>query len=188
MVKIEEALEIERISDYYGFDDSAQLTIIETDVFESYDNILMIGDSDIVNRAKGLYDRTSATGKTSFSLIRNNLMKAKIHWAQDFRKIIRTPPLVGIRNSAKFRTEIEVASQRDSIRKHSLEESSKLIKDADLGKIKRHKYCITCSRELNNYLLNILGQDGVPLRYVVREYDAPDYTLEPQPNYDFDKL
>ena len=88
MVNIAEALEMERISDYYGFDDSAQRIIIETDGFESYDNILMIGDSDIVNIAKGFYDRTYATGKISFSFIRNNIMKATIHWAQDFRKII----------------------------------------------------------------------------------------------------
>ena len=44
---------------------------------------------------------------------------------------------------------------------------------------------ITCSRELNTYLSNILGQARVPLSYVVRESEAPDYTIESQPHYDF---
>ena len=51
-----------------------------------------------------------------------------------------------------------------------------------------HKNWITCYREINNYLSTILGQDGVPLRYLIRESAAPDYAIESQPNYDFEQL
>ena len=69
----------------------------------------MLGDSDIVNLAKGLSDRTVAVGKISFGSSETNLLKANIHWAQDFIMIIQTPSLISISNAAKFRAAIEAA-------------------------------------------------------------------------------
>ena len=78
------------------------------------------------------------------------------------------PSLIGISNAAKFCAVIEAARHMARIRKHSLEELYSLIKAVNPGNLKRHKDCITCSGSLNNYLLTILGQDGVPLIYVIR--------------------
>ena len=44
------------------------------------------------------------------------------------------------------------------------------------------------SRALKKYMLTIIGQDGGPLRYVIRDYVAPDYTIESQSNYNFKQL
>ena len=100
MVNVSEALEIDKILEYSGFDDSAQRTIIAADGFESYDDILTLGDSNIVNLAKGFSDRTVATGKISFGLRRKNFLKATIHWDQYFRRISWTLSIIGIRNAA----------------------------------------------------------------------------------------
>ena len=81
MVDVLEALEIDKILGYSGFDESAQQTIIAADGFASYDDILTIGDSDIVNLAKGFFDRTVAAGKISFGLCQTNILKATIHWS-----------------------------------------------------------------------------------------------------------
>ena len=62
----------------------------------------------------------------------------------------------------------------EKIRNHSLEELDILIKAANPGKLKRHKYWITWSRAFNNYLSTILDQYGVPLGYVIRESASPD--------------
>ena len=121
MVNVLEALKIDKILEYYGFDDSEQQTIIASDGFESYDDILTLGDSNIVNLAKGFSDRTVAAGKTSFGLHRTNILKETIHWAQEFRRISWKTALIGISNAAKFRAVIEAARQSTSIRKHSLE-------------------------------------------------------------------
>ena len=91
MVNVSEALEIDKILEYSGFDDSAQRTIIAADGFESCDDILMIGASDIVNLAKGFSDRNVVVGKIRFGLRRTNLLKVTIHWAQYFWMISRTP-------------------------------------------------------------------------------------------------
>ena len=177
MVNVSEALDIDKILEYSGFGDSAQQTIIAADWFDSYDDILTLGDSDIVNLAKGLSDRTVATGKISFGLRRTNLLKVTIHWSQDFKRISRTPSLIDISNSPNFRAEIEATRQRDSIRKHILEESASFSKAANPGNLKRHKDWIKRSRTLKNYLSTILGQYGIPLIYVIRECVAPDYDI-----------
>ena len=66
MVNVSEALDTDKILEYTGFDDSAQQTIVAAYGFESYDDILTLRDSDIVNPAKGFSDRTFAAGKIIF--------------------------------------------------------------------------------------------------------------------------
>ena len=79
MVNVSEALDIDKILEYSGFDNSWQQTIIAADGFASYDDILTLRDSYIVNLAKGLSYRTVAAGKISFGLLRDNILKATIH-------------------------------------------------------------------------------------------------------------
>ena len=109
MVNVSEALDIDNILEYSGFDNSAQQTIIATDGFESYDDILTLGDSDTVNLANSFLDRTVAAGKISFVLCWTNILKVTIHWTQDFRRISCTPSLIGTSNAAEFLSAIEAA-------------------------------------------------------------------------------
>ena len=104
-----EALNIDRILEYSGFDESSQLTIIVENGFGGCDGILMLGDSDIVSLAKDFSEGTVDTGEIIFGLHRTNLLKATIHWAQDFRRISRTPSLFEIRKAAVFCTVVVAA-------------------------------------------------------------------------------
>ena len=79
ILNVSEALDIDKILEYSRFNNSAQETIIAADWFESYDDILTLGDSDIMNLAKGFSYRTVAEGKISFGLHRTNILKATIH-------------------------------------------------------------------------------------------------------------
>ena len=74
-----EALNVYKILEYSVFDNLEQQTIIVADGFGSYDYILMLGESDIVNLAKGFSDRTISAGKISFGSHRTNLLEATIH-------------------------------------------------------------------------------------------------------------
>ena len=150
VVNVSEALEIDKILEYSGFDNSSQHTIIAAYGFDIYDDILTLGESYIVNLEKGFSARTVVAGKISFGLRRTNLLKATIHWAQDFRRISRAPSLIGIRNAAELRDTIEATRQRTRIRKLSLEELDSLSKAANPGNLKRHKEWITWSRALKN--------------------------------------
>ena len=145
-MNVSEALDTYKILEYSVFEDSAQQTIIAADGFESYDNILMLGDSYFVNLLKGLSDSNVATGKISFILRWTNILKATINCAQEFRRISQTSSLIFISNAVEFRASIELARQRYMIRKYSLEESASLSKAANPGNLKLHKYWITWSR------------------------------------------
>ena len=102
MVYVSEAIDINNVLEYSGYDDSTQRTIIALDGFKSYDDIITLGDADIMNLTKGFSDRTVAAGKISSILRRTNLLKATTHWAQEFRRISWTPSLIGISNSEEF--------------------------------------------------------------------------------------
>ena len=79
MVNVSEALEIDKILEYSEFDNSAQRTIIIAYGFERYDDILVLGETYIMNLAKGFSESAVAAGKIVFRLCRTNLLKANIH-------------------------------------------------------------------------------------------------------------
>ena len=135
MLNVPEALDFDKCLEYSVFGDSSQRTIIAEYGIDSYDDILALGESDVVNLAKGFSDRTAAAGNISFVLRHTNLLKAIIHWFQEFRRISQTPSLIGISNAAKFHAAVETARHSASIRKHILEESSILSKAAYPGKL-----------------------------------------------------
>jgi hypothetical protein len=183
-----EATTISTILEYCGFTNAGDRTNIAQDGFESFDDILTLSEKDIGSLSKGFSERTVANGRINFGLRRTNYLKATIHWTQDFRRISREPTLDGIENINDFKDAIEQARQRAQMRKHTSEESESLIKSSDPGKLKKNKEWLQWSRSLKNYLSTILGQDGVPLSYVIRENEDPDYEGEDDDDYDFEQL
>jgi hypothetical protein len=188
MVDPAEAAEIDLILLYCGFTAPGERASIAADGFEVYEDIKILTAKDIGSLAKGFAERTVAAGRIQFGLRRTNLLKATIHWVQDFGRISREPSLDDLQDANEFKAAIEIARQRAEIRKRNSEESDSLSKAADPGKLKRQKDWTTWSRALKNYLSTILGQDGVPLSYIIREEDDPDYGLEAEPDFDFEQL
>jgi hypothetical protein len=87
-----------------------------------------------------------------------------------------------------FKAAIETAKQRAQISKHKTEELDSLSKTSDPGKLKRQKDWLVWSCSLTNYLSTILGQDGVPLSYFIRENNDPDYEDEDEEDFGFEQL
>ncbi len=170
--------ELDTILGYCGFADQGERTSIASDGFESYDDIKALAIKDIGSLAKGFAERSVVNGRIIFGLKRTNLLKATVNWVQDFGRISREPNLDGIDDVDDFRAVIEVARQRAHIRQHNADESDSLSKAADPGKLKKQKDWVVWSRALTNYLSTILGQDGVPLSYIIRENEEPDYADE----------
>lgn len=183
-----EAAAIDNMLLYVGFAVAANRVSIAADGLESFDAILSLTETDVSSLSKGFADRRMADGRITFGLRRTNLLKAVIHWAQDFRRISREVTLDGIADADEFKAAIEIAAQRAKIRKHNADESDAVSKAADPGKLKRQKEWTAWSRGLKNYLSTILGQNGVPLSYIIRENEQPDYALEAENDYDFEEL
>jgi hypothetical protein len=149
---------------------------------------MSLSEKDVSSLAKGFAARTVASGKSVFGLRRTNLLRATVHLAQDFRRIRRAPTLDGIGDMPDFKAALKKAKQRAQIRKHNTEEPDGLSTASDPGKVKRQKDWLVWSRSLTNYLSTILGQDGVPLSYIIRENDEPDYDEEDEEDFNFEQL
>jgi hypothetical protein len=182
-----EAANIDSMLSYIGFNAQAERTAIAQDGFESFDDLLQLKDKDIDTMSKGFADRTAAGGRITFGLKKTRLLKATLNWAQDFRRISRPVSMVGITNAAEFRVAIQEAQERSDIRRDT-EDESELSKTADPGKLKKAGSWIAWSRGLRNYLSTMQGRDGVPLSYIIRENELPDYSLESVAGFDFQSL
>jgi hypothetical protein len=188
MVDAVERAAIASILQYCGFDNADHRDLINVDGLESYADMLSLTEKDIGALAKGFAERTVAQGRIVFGLRRTNRLKAAINWAQDFRRVSREVTLdPAVTDMAEFRIQIETAKQRALIRDSS-DEDGGLTKAADPGKLKRQKDWSPWLRGLRNYLSTIRGQDGIPLSYVIRENEEPDYTIEEEDDYDFEQL
>jgi hypothetical protein len=82
--------DINTILTYCGFDTNATRENIVVDGFESFQDIMSLTEKDVSDLAKGFVERTAAAGSIIFGLRRTNLLKATIHWVQDFRRISRS--------------------------------------------------------------------------------------------------
>ena len=147
---------------------------------------MSLSEKDVSSLVKGFAGRTVANGRIVFGLRRTNLLKATFHWARDFRRISRAPSLDGIEAMSDFKAAIETAKQRAQKCKHNAEESDSLSTASDPGKLKRQKDWLVWSRSLTNYLSTILGQDGVPLSYLIRENNDVNYDDEYKEDSDFE--
>jgi hypothetical protein len=187
--RAQEDIAIDRIINYCGFRTPAMRRDIRADGFDSFADLLRLTDKDVMALSKGFGERTPTGGKIIFGLRRINLLKATINWARDFQRCSREvsfdPTVIG---QQEFLDQIETARLRAEIRKNNAEDSHELSKAADPGKLKKAKDWISWSRGFVNFLATIHGHDGVPLSYVIRENEAPDYSLEQEPGFDFEQL
>jgi hypothetical protein len=149
--------DIDTILRYCGLAAANGRTSIAQDGFKSFENIMSLSEKDVSSLAKGFAERTVASGKILLGLRRTNLLRATVHWAQDFRRISRAPTLDGIGAMPDFKAAIETAKQSAQIRKHNAEELDSLSTASDPGKLKRQKDWLVWSRSLTNYLSTILG-------------------------------
>jgi hypothetical protein len=154
------------------------------DGFESYDDIMLLTEKDITSLAKGFAKRTNANRKIVFGLRRTNLLKATVRWVQAFRRISCNPSILDIDNAVEFRAALAFAHQRAQAGQHNADESNKLSKAADPGKLKKQRDWVVWSRSLANYLSAIPGQDGVPTSYVIWNNKEPDYDDKEDDNFE----
>ena len=118
--------DIDTILRYCGFAEANDRTSIAQDGFKSFEDIMSLSEKDVSSLAKGFVERTVASGKIVFGLRRTNLLRATVHWAQDFHRIGRAPTLNGIGAMPDFKAAIETAKQRAQIRKLNAEELDSL--------------------------------------------------------------
>jgi hypothetical protein len=71
--------DIDTIPRYCGFAAANNRTSIAQDGFELFEDIMSLSEKDAISLAKGLAERTVASGKIIFGLRQTNLLRATVH-------------------------------------------------------------------------------------------------------------
>ena len=141
----------------------------------------MITEKDISTMASNLSSRTQANEIMNFGTRRIKNIKAFTHYVQDLYRISALPSIVGL-SAVTFKTQLDRSSTRADIRK-SMANKTKIFVDAvspvPLEKERKRKQW---EETFVNYTRSHIGENGVPLSYVIRVIEEPDVNGE-HPDY-----
>jgi hypothetical protein len=166
---------IVQILHWIGFRVQAERQSLINDCFTSFDDLSSLTSKDITSMASDFSSRTVANGRIIFGTGRTKLIRALIHWIGDFYRVSQTPTIEGL-SEMTFKNALRVADSRYNIRKSMSDSASIASKAADPGPLKNEKMWKEWEEKFVNYLRCIVGVNGVPLVYIIRENDLPDHT------------
>lgn len=168
---------LEQALEWIGFVDPAQRTRVLTELGSDLTSFLRYGEKDIVTLQKTMAEIRPATLQVHFGLSRTKSLKAMVHWAKDLDRIDQAPTLANYGDGISFLEDLRNAEERARIREQMIAGSDSRAKAASPGKLKDEKGWNTWEQALSTHLNILVGVNGVPLIYVIRE-DEADPTTE----------
>ena len=170
--------EIDQIGDileWIGFENQGNRTSIIADAFSTYSDIQTLTDKDITELSESFSRRTANNDRINFGIRRTKRLKHMVHWVQDFYRVSLTPTTDGL-NEADFLSALTVAGERADVRKLLRDQSDEKAKVAAPGSLVSENKWVAWEPKFVNYLSTLIGMNGIPLSYVIRENDAPSRT------------
>ena len=162
---------IAQILFWIGFTVRNQRNNIITDSFGAYGDIKMLNEKDISSMSVDWASRTQQNGRIHFGIRRTKLLKALVHWVQDFYRISSIPSIEHM-NKDKFLSELHRAIHRAEIR-HNMKDAS-TNDESSPGMLENERQWKQWEEKFVNHLRCQIGSNGVPLSYVIRENDEPN--------------
>jgi hypothetical protein len=166
------ATPIEQALIWIGFNDEATRARILQELGDDLIDFLRYSEKELTSLETAMASRPAAT-RVVFGLARSKLLRAIIHWAKDRDRVNELPSLVG-HNEVTFREELLRSEERAKIREQIGIGSESRAKEASPGKLKDEKGWDVWEQSLCTQLGILLGVNGVPLSYVIREGEATD--------------
>ena len=168
---ITEEHSVHQILYWCGFTDNGPRNRIFNDSFGSYEDIKLLKPSDVEMLAKDFASRPAAQ-RVFFGVRRTKRLKAAVHFVADFYRVSLTPTIVGEDNES-FKAALDIAMQRAEVRSKLEKQQDTAAKTASPGPLANERKWKEWETKFENYLSVIMGSNGVPLSYVIREDDAP---------------
>ena len=173
MAAVPEIDQLREILGWIGFVDNADRESIIKGAFEAYSDIQSLNEKDITEMSESYSKRTTTAGKIDFGIRRTKRLKFMMHWVHDFYRVSSIPTTVGL-DHAGFLAAIAVAGQRADVRKQLKDQSNEKAKVASPGPLVSENKWTEWEPKFSNYLSTLMGMNGIPLSYVIRDNDAPD--------------
>ena len=131
---------------------------------------------DVDVMAKDFQSRAER-GRICFGSRRIRLLQALVHWTQDFYRVSLTPTIEGL-DEASFLEELRTAAHRAITRAALMKQTKLTAESASPGPLRSERDWEKWEEIFYNYTRAFIGTHGVPLCYVIRENDDPDYTTD----------
>jgi len=167
--------QIGQILTWIGFTDATQRLSIIDDAFNCYMDMLALKEKEMFELSDSFSRRTATTGRIVFGIRRTKKLKSLLHWVQDFYRVSSIPSIEGL-TEITFTEALTRARQRADVRELMLQQSEHRQKVASPGPLVSENKWTDWEPKFANYLSTILGINGIPLSYVIRENDGPDIT------------
>lgn len=159
---------------WIGFTDVAARARVLEELGDDLSNFLRYTETDITSLEKSMAEGLPAANRVRFGFSRTKYLKAMIHWVKDIDRINKTPSL-GTMDKDEFLQALCDSEQRAKIRSLIVAGSAARASEASPGKLRDEKQWNAWEQALLTQLNILLGVNGVPLSYVVRETTAsPD--------------
>jgi hypothetical protein len=159
-----------------GFNEREVDALIEQAI-PNWSAFLRMTPKDIISMADDYGKRTIGDGRIVFGFFRTKELQGLMHWVQDMKRMSRDPS-----EQRLSPVEIALAAANNDIRTNMADNMETASKAADPGKLKTNTDWYTWSQGFINYLSTIPGCTGIPLSYVVREFDEP---MDPEDDTDY---
>jgi hypothetical protein len=163
---------------WIGFRNQDEVTRILAQLGTNVPDLLDYTTEDISALEKSMAGLTPTRDRIHFGMLRTAQLKALVHWAKDFDRINEIPSLDHLHDRGFFRLELRTADKRARIRRELASGSESRAREASPGKLKNEKSWNTWEQAFLTQLSILIGVNGVPLSYVVREDVTPDPTIE----------
>ena len=169
--------QVEQILYWIGFIDDDKREAIRDDALRDYKDLENLTEKEIDTLSDSFQKKMSTDGKMTFGSRRTRYLKAASHWTRDFARISKVPTIIGL-NKSKMLEALNVALDREKVRKNLMSTSELNAKAASPGPLDSEKKWLEWEPKFVNYLSTMFGINGVPLSYVIRENDVPDHDGE----------
>ena len=167
--------QIKEILNWIGFTDAGQRDRICNDAFTNYADILAMNEKDVTELSASFSRRTATNGKIDFGIRRTKKLMHLLHFVQDAARTSYTASTFGY-TQATLLSALSVAGERADVIKQIRDKSDVKAKEASPGALVSENKWTDWEPKFVNYLSTMIGMNGVPLSYVIRENDAPDRT------------
>ena len=164
---------IRQILTWIGFTIAKDQQTIIDNAFESYNDLLELTSKDIIYLSTSFGRRTINNGIIIFGSRKTKKLKSLVYWIKDFQRISLTPNIDGL-VEASFLAALTVASAREEVRQMMINAQDVKAKEASPGPLVSETKWNDWEPAFENYLSNIMGFNGVPLSYVIRENPLVD--------------
>lgn len=161
---------------WIGFQVQDEVTRIIAQLGASLSDLVDYSTDDISALGKSMAGINPTRDRIHFGMLRTAQLKAMVNWAKDFDRRNELPSLDDFGDRQLFLAELRTADKRARIRRDLASGSESRAKEASPGKLKNEKSWNTWEQAFLTQLSILIGVNGVPLSYVVREDVTPDPT------------